>query len=95
MKSGNIRPSNIYIRKAGTNTNDSEKNQAYLPEPSQPPPIIYFKHMNNNIYLDLNITSYYLNHLSSPYISTCHPTVATINQTIKTIVLNKHHRRTA
>ena len=44
----------------------NKKTQAYLPEPYQRPPIFPSKHMNNNIALDLNISSYYINHLSSP-----------------------------
>ena len=44
------------------------KTQASLPEPSQTPPIFSSKHINNNISLDLNISSYYINHLSYSYI---------------------------
>ena len=65
-KSGNIRTYNICLRKAGTTTNSSQKTQAYFPEQSQPPPILSSKYINNNISLDLNIASYYLNHLSYP-----------------------------
>ena len=71
-----------------------QKNQASLPEPSQPPPIISFKYMNNNIYLNLNISSYYINQLASPYISTWHTAGGPITQKTKHLDLNKHHIRT-
>ena len=92
-KAGNIIPSNIFISKAGKNTNYSQKIQASLTEPSQSSPILSSKHINNKIAPDLNIFSYYLKHLSSLDISTWHTTCGNNNQTIK-IRINKHYRRT-
>ena len=50
--------------------------------------------MNNRISLDFNMESYYLYHLSSTDISTCHTVGGTITQTIKHIGQNKHHKST-
>ena len=50
--------------------------------------------MNNNIDPELNIASYYLNHLSSPKITTWHTAGGTINQTTKYLGLNKYNIRT-
>ena len=50
--------------------------------------------MNNNIALEFKNDSYYLNHLSSPDISTWNTTGGPINKTIKNIDLNKNQRRT-
>ena len=50
--------------------------------------------MNNNIYPNLNNSSYYINHLSSPEIPTWHTSGRPIRQTIKHFGINKHHRRT-
>ena len=49
--------------------------------------------MNNNITLNLNIASYYLNHLASPDISTWHTGGGPITQTTKNLGLHNDNKR--
>ena len=62
-----------------------------MPEPSQPPPLLLYKHTNEKIPPIKNIASYYLNHLATPEISIWHTKGGSITQTIKHIGLHKHH----
>ena len=50
--------------------------------------------MNNNIALNFNIASNYLNSLSSPDIPTWHTACGPTTRTIKKIGINKHNRKT-
>ena len=50
--------------------------------------------MNKNTVLNLNIASYSLNILASPYVSTWYTTVGPIDKTIKHIGLTRHHQKT-
>ena len=50
--------------------------------------------MNNNTALDLNISSYYIDQLSSPDISTWHNAGRLVTHIIKHLGRNKHHRKT-
>ena len=61
---------------------------------SRPPPKHFSKLVNNNTTLNLNIASYFLNILASPYVLTWFTTVGPITKTIKNIGLNKHHLNT-
>ena len=56
-KAGNIRPSNIYLRKARTTINYSQKNSSFFVRTISTPQILSSKHMNNNISLQFNIAS--------------------------------------
>ena len=67
---------------------------AYLSEPYQPPKILSYKHMNDNIAFIFNISSYYINSLAYPDISTWHTKGGPITKIIKHFSLNKHHRGT-
>ena len=51
--------------------------------------------MNKNKILNLNIASYFINILASPYVSTCYTTGGPINKTIKHLGLTRHHWKTA
>ena len=93
-KAGNMRQSNIRIRKEGTIRNYPQKTEAYFPQPYQPPPILSYKHTNNNISSNFNIAFYYLHHLLSTDVQTWNTAGGTITQTIKYIGLNKHQIRT-
>ena len=48
--------------------------------------------MNKNKFLNLNIASYFLNILDSPYVSTWSTTCGPINKTIKHLGLNRHYQ---
>ena len=51
------------------------------------------KLVNENTFLNLNITSYFLNILASPYILTWYTTDRPINKTIKHLGLTRHHQK--
>ena len=48
--------------------------------------------MNNNTNLNIHITSYFINILASPDVSTCFTTGGTTTKTIKHPVPTKHHQ---
>ena len=50
--------------------------------------------MNNNKIINLNIASYFLNVLASPYKSTWSTKYGPINKTIEHLRLSRHHQKT-
>ena len=72
----------------------STKTQVPLSEEKRPSPQNLSKLVNKNTLLDLNIASYFLNILASPYVSTWSNKCGPINKTIKHIGLTRHHQKT-
>ena len=66
-----------------------------MSEEKIPSPQNLSKLVNRNTLLNLNITSYFLNILASPDVSTWSTTGGPINKTIKYLGLTRHHQNTA
>ena len=71
-----------------------QKIQVPLSEEKRPSAQHLSKLVNKNTILNLNITSYFLNILASPDVSTWSTTGGPINKTIKHLGLTRHHRKT-
>ena len=69
--------------------------QIKLSEEKRPSPKYLSKLVNKNTLLNLNIDSYFLNILASPYVSTWFTTGGPINKTIKNLGLTRHHQKTS
>ena len=65
-----------------------------LSEGKRPSPQNYFKFVNKNTLLNLNIAYYFINILASPDVSTWSTTGKPINKRIKHIGLPRYHRKT-
>ena len=82
-KSYTNQPSSIYTKK-----------KLPLLEEKSTSPQHFYKLVNKNTILNLNIASYLLNILASPDESTWSTTGGPINKTIKHLGLTRHHRNT-
>ena len=67
--------------------------QVKFSEQNRPPLKHLYKLVNNNITLNLNIASYFISILASPYGSTWFSTGGTKTKTIKHLGLTKHHQK--
>ena len=71
-----------------------QKIQAPLSEGKRPSPQHLSKLVNKNTLLNLNITSYFLNILASPDVSTCSTKCGPINKTINLLSLTRNNPKT-
>ena len=72
----------------------SKNIQVKISEQNRLPPKHLYKIVNNNITINLNIASCFLDILDSPDVSTWFTTCGTTTKTIKHLVLTKHHQKT-